>query len=412
MLLADAYQAFILDLDGVLFRGDQAIPAAAPTIDALRSAGKQVAFLTNNSARTPEQVAAKLGSLGIRASEEEVVTSAQATADLLKREGPGSTVYVIGQDGVRTALAAAGLELIDGDASRSDFVVVGWDGDVTYEALRRATVLVRGGARLVATNADASYPAPGGELWPGAGAILAAVETASGRRATVVGKPNPPLFETAVARLGTREALMVGDRLETDIAGAAAAGLDAALVLSGVSEAADLLDHGVLPLAVLPDVGGLVVQEAQRRPRAARTEEMDVVRVLTEAPSDASPWGPDGVWVIGDDSPVATATIEVRQEDAYLRAVATRPELRGRGLGTLVVAAAVHGARDTGAKRVWLLTESAEPFFRNLGFGKADRHAMPGWIEAGPADGCPATAVAMRRELAQEPQVRAAGRRR
>lgn len=401
MRLADAYEAFILDLDGVLFRGDEPIAAAAPTIDALRSMDKRLVFLTNNSARTPEQVAAKLQRLGIDASAGEVLTSAQATAELLMREARGSTAYVIGQDGVRSALTAAGIELVDGDAPRSDFVVVGWDGDVTYEALRRATVLVRGGARLLATNADASYPAPGGELWPGAGAILAAVETASGATATVVGKPHGPLFEAAVARAGTRHALMVGDRVETDIAGAVAAGLDAALVLSGVSEARDLLDARALPVAVLPDVGGLLIREARPRPRPATAEEMGAVRALTDAPDGAPSWGPHGVWVLGEESPDATATIETHDRDAYLRAVATRSELRGQGLGTLVVAAAVLEAAEAGAARVWLLTETTEPFFRDLGFDRVDRALLPSWIEAGPADGCPATAVAMRRELAQ-----------
>jgi HAD superfamily hydrolase (TIGR01450 family) len=372
-------------------------------VDSLRAAGKLLVFLTNNSARTPEQVASKLGRLGIDASADEVVTSAQATAELLAAEAQRDrpSAYVIGQDGVRSALAAVGFELVDGDADDSDFVVVGWDGDVTYDALRRATVLVRGGARLVATNADASYPAPGGEEWPGAGAILAAVETASGATATVVGKPHRPLFDTALARAGTRNALMVGDRLETDILGASEAGLDAALVLSGVGRASELLDHPALPVAVLRDVGDLLTQERRDAPRPATAEEMGFVRSLTEAPDDAPPWGPEGVWVIGNQDVDATATIVARGGDGYLRAVATTARLRNHGLGTLAVAAAVSSARDAGAAQVWLLTETAESFFRGLGFDVISRDEMPGWIEAGPADGCPATAVAMRRDLAQ-----------
>lgn len=403
MLLADAYDAFILDLDGVLFRGDEVIAAATPTVDALRAAGKRVVFLTNNSARTPEQVVAKLARLGIEASPDEIVTSAEATAELLVAESERDrrSAYVIGQDGVRTALASAGFELVDGDAGSSDFVIVGWDGDVTYEALRRATVLVRGGARLVATNADASYPAPGGEEWPGAGAILAAIETASGTSATVVGKPHRPVFDTAVARVGSRNALMVGDRVETDIAGAVSAGLHAALVLSGVSGTADLLDGSALPVAVLRDVGGLLTQELRAAARAATDEEMAAVRSLTESRDAAPEWGPEGVWVVGDGSVDATTTIATRDDDAYLRAVATRTDLRGTGLGTLAVAAAVGSARRAGATRVWLLTETAERFFRGLGFEVVDREAMPGWIEAGPAEGCSATAVAMRRQLGQ-----------
>lgn len=403
MLLADAYEAFLLDLDGVLFRGDQPIPAARPTVDALREAGKNLVFLTNNSARTPAQVVEKLRGLGIDAAAEEVVTSAHATAELLAREADGDarTAYVIGRDGVRSALEEAGIEVLDGEPSRSGFVVVGWDADVTYDALRRATILVRGGARLVATNADASYPAPGGELWPGAGAILAAVETASGARATVAGKPHPQLFETALARAGRRRALVVGDRIETDVAGAAAAELDAALVLSGVSGASDLLDHDALPRSLLPDVGGLLEAPLYPAPRPASQEEMPAVLAVTEAPPEAPARGAEGVWLIGDDPIFATATVEIRGEDAYVRGVATREDHRRRGLGALAVAAAVGDARRGGATRAWLLTEAAERFFAGLGFTTIDRAEIPSWIETGPAEGCPATAVAMRRDLAQ-----------
>jgi len=402
--LADGYEAFLLDLDGVLFRGDQRVPSAGPAVDALRAAGKRLVFLTNNSARTPEQVAEKLRALGIAAEPDEVVTSAQATAELLAREATGrpASAYVIGQDGIRGALRDAGITVLDGDAgARSDFVVVGWDGTVTYEALRRATVLVRGGARLVATNADASYPAPGGELWPGAGAILAAVETASGARATVVGKPNPPLIETALARAGTRDALVVGDRIETDIAGAEATGLDAALVLTGAGRASELLDNDALPVAILRDVGGVLSEHPATRARPATPRDIEGVRELTEAPATAPEWGPEGVWVMAGDGLRATATVEVRSGEAYLRAVATREELRGKGLGTLVVAAATRWSRSHGARDAWLLTETAEGFFRGLGFETVDRTRVPEWIEAGPAGGCPAGAVAMRRELPQ-----------
>ena len=404
MPLADQYEAYLLDLDGVLFRGDQPIPAATPTVDALRQAGKRLVFLTNNSARTPRQVAEKLNGLGIDAEAGEVVTSAQATAELLAREAAGGspTAYVIGKDGIRSALQDAGIELLDGaEGARTDFVVVGWDSDVDYDALRRAAVLVRSGARLVATNADASYPAPGGELWPGAGAILAAVETASGARATVVGKPHRPLFDTALARAGTRNALVVGDRIETDLAGAAAAGIDAALVLTGVGTTGELLDGDVLPVAILPDVGGLLAENPRGRARPAAPDEMDGVRELTETPDPAPGWGPEGVWIIEDGTMLATATAEVREGDAYIRAVATREQLRGRGLGTLAVAAAAAWARGRGATATWLLTETAEGFFKRLGFEAVDRSSLPAWIEEGPAEGCAQTAVAMRRELPQ-----------
>jgi HAD superfamily hydrolase (TIGR01450 family) len=399
--LADRYRAVLLDLDGVLYRGDGAVPGAAEVVAELRAAGKRIVFLTNNSARTPEQVAAKLRGLGIEAAPDEVVTSARPTARLVAADGPTPTAYVIGRDGVRTALAEAGVEVLDGSPERADFVVVGWDGDVGYDELRVASVLARRGARLVATNDDASYPAPGGELWPGAGAILAAVETASGRTATVVGKPHRPLFDEAIDPAGTSEAVMVGDRVETDIAGAAAVGIDAVLVLSGASGRGDLLDGDRLPVAVGNDVRVLLADRGPAVPRPARADEIKAIRGLTEASPDVPSWGPDGVWVIEDGGLLATATAEVRGTEAYLRGVTTREDARGRELGTLVVAAAVGDARRRGASRCFLLTETAEPFFDRLGFRRVAREGVPSWaLERSPA--CPVGAAAMARELDQE----------
>jgi N-acetylglutamate synthase-like GNAT family acetyltransferase len=194
---------------------------------------------------------------------------------------------------------------------------------------------------------------------------------------------------------------MVGDRMETDVVGAVAAGLDACLVLTGVGRPRQLLEHEALPVALLSDVGGLVSDHPVARPRPATAADMDEVRALTAAPEAAAEWGPDDVWVIGENGLDATATVDVREEDAYLRAVATREELRRRGVGSIVAAAAVGSARRLGASRVWLLTEAAESFFSGLGFERVDRGSMPKWIEAGPGEGCPQTAVAMRRALTQ-----------
>lgn len=403
MRLADRYEAFLLDLDGVLYRGDGSVPGAPESVAGLRRAGKRIVFLTNNSARTPQQVAAKLAGLGIEASPEEVVTSALATASILARSsGRGArSAFVVGQEGLRAALAGAGVQILDGEPDTADYVVVGWDGTVTYDRLRVASVLVRRGARLVASNVDPAYPAPGGELWPGAGAILAAIETASGRRATVAGKPHRPLFDAAVERAGTRTALMVGDRIDTDVAGAAGAGLDSVLVLTGASERADLLDGDVLPTAVLPGPASLLEDRPVGRTRPAAPDDLDAVRSLVEAPPETPPWGPAGVWVIEDGTLLATATAEVRGEEAYLRAVATRRDVRGRELGSLAVAAAVVDARRRGAARCYLLTETAEPFFGRLGFERVERWDVPPWALARSPE-CPVTAAAMRRDLAQK----------
>jgi HAD superfamily hydrolase (TIGR01450 family) len=185
-----------------------------------------------------------------------VVTSALATAELLAARGGGSA-FVVGQDGVHRALADAGLEVVDGEPDHADLVVVGFDGSVTYDRLKTACLLVQRGARLVATNPDASYPAGDG-LWPGAGALLAVITTTTGATPEVVGKPFAPLFEAALARGGGGRPLVVGDRLDTDIEGAVRLGWDSMLVLTGVSTRSQAGADGPRPTYVAEDVGALL----------------------------------------------------------------------------------------------------------------------------------------------------------
>jgi HAD superfamily hydrolase (TIGR01457 family) len=254
-VIVDGHDAVLLDLDGVLYRGDEPVPHAAESVRALRDRGIRVAFVTNNSSRTPEEVAAKLERLGIAADPEEVATSALATADLL---GPrGGTAFVVGGTGVRRALAEAGIAVQDGEPERVDHVVIGLDPGTTYDALRTACVLVQRGARLVATNADPSYPVPGA-VWPGAGALLAVVTTTTGAEPEVAGKPFAPLFETARRIAGAERPLVVGDRLDTDVAGAAALGWPTALVLTGVATREDAEGAPVRATFVLDDLRGLL----------------------------------------------------------------------------------------------------------------------------------------------------------
>jgi len=256
MRIADRYDCFLLDLDGVLVRGDEPVAGAAGTIDALRADGKRFAFVTNNSARTPEEVVGNLAKLGIRAAPDEVETSALATADLLASRGV-RTAFVVGERGIRAALAAAGVAVLDGDPEGVDVVVVGWDRTADYDKLRTASILVQRGAALVATNGDPSYPAPEGR-WPGAGALLAVITTTTDAVPEVVGKPNPPLLLAALERAGGGAALVVGDRLETDIAGAVAVGWDSLLVLSGIARREDLDRSPVHPTYVGGDVSALL----------------------------------------------------------------------------------------------------------------------------------------------------------
>lgn len=255
-MLAERYDALLLDLDGVLFRGAETVPGGPDALAALRGDGRRIAFVTNNSARTPEQVADKLVGHGYEAHADEVVTSALATADLLAERG-ATEAYVVGEEGIRRALADVGVRVLDGEPTTAPYVVVGWDREATYAKLRTASLLIERGATLVATNADPSYPAPDG-FWPGAGALLAAITTTTGAEAQIVGKPHPPLYLAALRRIGGDRPLVVGDRLETDIAGAVGLGWDSLLVLSGATSAEEAGASPIRPTWVAPDVGGLL----------------------------------------------------------------------------------------------------------------------------------------------------------
>lgn len=255
-MLADPYDAILLDLDGVLYRWPEAIPGAAEAVSALREAGKRIAFVTNNSSRTPSQVAERLASVGVDAKPDEVVTSALATAAMLSERGVRS-VFVVGEEGLLDALADVGISVVDA-AAEVDVVVVGFDRSADYAKLKDASVLVERGVSLVASNADPSFPAPGGESWPGAGALLAAIETTTGSRGDVIGKPEAPLFERALASAGGGLPLVVGDRLDTDIAGASRLGWDSALVLTGTTRREDVESSPWKPTFVVEDLAGLV----------------------------------------------------------------------------------------------------------------------------------------------------------
>ena len=235
------YEQLILDLDGCIYVGDEPIEGAVEAVEALRAAGKPFAFATNNSRYATEDYVTKLWGLGIQASLTDVVTVGGAAQHLLAETRGGRTAFVIGTEAMHRHVTDAGLRVLNGTdlASRAEVVVVGGTDQLTYDDLRNATLAVRRGADLLATGRDPTYPQPDG-LWPGTGAILAAVELASDRTAGIIGKPEPQLFLTALDRLGDRKTLVIGDNLEMDVVAAEAAGLDAALVLTGHSSAADV----------------------------------------------------------------------------------------------------------------------------------------------------------------------------
>ena len=271
MRIADAYQAFLLDLDGVVWRGETPVPGAADAVEALRDSGKRVVFVTNNASRSARDYAAKLMRMRIPTEPADVVTSAHAVVDHLHEVGieRGARVHVFGTAALVQVLKAAGFTTTK-DASGIDAVVVAWNPRLTFDDLARTADAARTGAPLIGANRDATYPAEDG-LLPGTGAILAAVEVASGRQATVVGKPAPYLFRSALDRAGTPvdQTLFVGDRIDSDVVGARAAGLPVALVLSGVTLRADLTSLDGVPDLVLDDLGGLLDEAdvpARQRP--------------------------------------------------------------------------------------------------------------------------------------------------
>jgi HAD superfamily hydrolase (TIGR01450 family) len=232
--LAARYDQFILDLDGCVWVGDEPTPGAAEAIAELRDEGKRVAFATNNSFSGTEDFVTRLWGLGVRASLADVVTVGGAVQHLLAETRHGRTAFVIGSNAMHRHVTDAGLKLLNGTdlASRAETVVVASSVEWGYDDLRNAALAVRRGADLLATGRDPTYPQPDGD-WPGIGATLAALELATGQSATIVGKPQPQLLLTALDRLGDGRTLVVGDRLDSDVAAAAGAELDAALVLSG-----------------------------------------------------------------------------------------------------------------------------------------------------------------------------------
>lgn len=237
--LVDAYDLVILDLDGVVYVGDQAVPAAAEVLAQLRQAGPPVMLATNNASRSAEQVAARLTGMGIQADAAEVVTSAAIAAEVLAdRLPPGAGVLVVGTDALAEEVRRVGLNPVRSADPHPAAVVQGYAPQVGWADLAEAQVAIRAGADWIVTNPDSTLPSPRGQL-PGNGAMVAALRTALEREPDlVVGKPEPTLFAAAARQAGARAALVVGDRLDTDIEGAHRAGMDSLLVLTGIHGAA------------------------------------------------------------------------------------------------------------------------------------------------------------------------------
>ncbi len=251
-------QHLIIDMDGVLYRGNKAIPGTDGLLSFLRSRGISFVLATNNSTRTPQQYVDKLAGMGVMVQANEILTSAQATASYLaSTAAPGTRVFVVGQDGLRAALHGEGFALVEEDA---EFVVAGMDFAVCYEDLAQATLLIRAGAQFIGTNPDRTFPGERG-IVPGAGALLAFLEAATGVKPTVIGKPGTAMMEQALARMGAHASAtgILGDRLETDILAGQRTGLLTVLVLSGITDKAMLAGSEIQPDLVYRDVGHLHV---------------------------------------------------------------------------------------------------------------------------------------------------------
>jgi glycerol 3-phosphatase-2 len=259
--LLHPYDHVLLDLDGCVWIGDQLVPGSQEALAELRSAGKTVCYVTNDAARSPEEFVRKLWSLGLQASLEEVVTVGGAIQYVLAERRPGTLAYVIGSAAIFRHVADAGCRIVNGTprAVEAEVVVVAGHDDFNFLELKIATQAVLAGADMIAANRDRTFPAADG-LWPGTGAIVAALEYATERTARNVGKPDQLIFETALDRVAPGRTLVIGDRLDSDLAGAAAAGLDGAIVLSGVTsreQAQAAADPA--PVAIGDDLRSLVI---------------------------------------------------------------------------------------------------------------------------------------------------------
>lgn len=246
---------FLIDMDGVIYRGNDLIPGADLFVEQLRTRGIPFRFLTNNSQRTRRDVAAKLRRMGIDVEEEHIFTCAMATARFLAQQKPNGTAFVIGEGGLLTALHQNGYTVVEQDP---DFVVVGEGRTFNLELVESAVRMILRGTKLIATNLDPNCPTPNG-LRPGCGAMVAMLEAATGVKAFSVGKPSPVMMRAARKELGLRtdETVMIGDTMETDILGAVQLGFHTILTLSGGTHAEDLTHFAYGPELVVSSVAEL-----------------------------------------------------------------------------------------------------------------------------------------------------------
>ncbi|WAL39133.1 HAD-IIA family hydrolase [Brevibacterium sp. BRM-1] len=253
-------ECWLTDMDGVLVRENEALPGAAELLEQWNRDETPYLVLTNNSIYTARDLAARLRRSGLNVPEDRIWTSALATAQFLADQVDGGSAYVVGEVGLTTAMHEAGFIMTE---ASPDFVVVGETHNYSFEAITKAIRLIRGGARFIATNPDATGPSPEGVL-PATGAITALITKATGREPYVVGKPNPMMFRSALNRIGahSKTTAMIGDRMDTDIVAGMEGGLYTILVLSGISEREDVLAYPFRPNRIIDGVSELLDHSA------------------------------------------------------------------------------------------------------------------------------------------------------
>ena len=258
-------ECWLTDMDGVLVHENIPLPGAAELIQQWRDQGKPFLVLTNNSIYTPRDLSARLRASGLDVPEESIWTSALATAAFLKDQMPGGSAFVIGEAGITTALHEAGFVMTETDP---DYVVVGETRSYSFEAITRAIRLINGGSRFIITNPDATGPSAEGPT-PATGAVAALISKATGKDPYVVGKPNPMMFRSAMNKIGahSENTGMIGDRMDTDVVAGIEAGLHTILVLTGISDRAEIERYPFRPDEVLNGVHELV--EPGARPRVS-----------------------------------------------------------------------------------------------------------------------------------------------
>lgn len=248
-------KGFICDMDGVIYHGNKLLPGVKEFVDWLYREEKNFLFLTNSSERSPKELQIKLARMGLEADESHFYTSALATAKFISSQAPGCSAYVIGGAGLVTALHDAGITMNDVDP---DYVIIGEGNTYNYENILKAVKLVMRGAKLIGTNSDLTGPAEDGII-PACRAMISPIEMATGQKAYFVGKPNPLMMRTGLRILGvhSEDAVMIGDRMDTDIVAGIETGLDTVLVLSGVTDQNEIKKFPYRPRLVLNGVGDI-----------------------------------------------------------------------------------------------------------------------------------------------------------